>query len=97
MKKGQIYMMIAGIIILALSTLASIGIYTSLPIEKEQAELSNTEAMIHNINREIERREMDTIRASVGWTIRSLEAPKSRILFSSGSVAAMSVLIMVSL
>ena len=62
--KGQIYLMIAGMIILAISTLASIGLYTSLPIEKEQTQLSSAEAMVHNITAEIvkilEENESDT-------------------------------------
>ena len=51
--KGQIYMMIAGIIILALSTLASIGLYTSLPIEKEQSTINSISSASHNINNEL--------------------------------------------
>ena len=51
--KGQIYMMIAAMIILALSTLASIGIYTSLPVEKEQSTINSISSASHNINNEL--------------------------------------------
>ena len=52
-KKGQIYMMIAGMIILAISTIASIALHTSMPIEKKQTQLSTSEVIAHNINNEI--------------------------------------------
>lgn len=51
--KGQIYIIIAIVIIIAIGTIANIAYYSSLPVQKEQIALSDTSAMMNNINNEL--------------------------------------------
>jgi|GEM_PF-6041292 len=60
-KKGQIYLMIAGMIILAISALANIAIHTSMPIEKKQTQTSNIGAMANNLKIEISQMQSNNI------------------------------------
>ena len=53
MNKGQIYILTASIIIISITTIANIGLYSSTPVVREQSSMSNTGAIMHNINNEI--------------------------------------------
>lgn len=53
MMKGQVYILIAAIIVISLAALANIGFYNSLPVQREQTSLTSTSAIVHNINNEI--------------------------------------------
>ena len=51
--KGQIYILIAVIIVVSISALANIGFYSSMPVQREQTSLSSSNAVVNNITSEI--------------------------------------------
>ena len=53
MKRGQLYIVTAAIIIIAVTALANIGLYTSMPVQREQSSLTDTATIMHNINNEL--------------------------------------------
>ena len=63
-SKGQIYLMMAGMIILAISTLASIAIHSSMPVEQKQTQTSSIGAMAMNLKIEISQMQKNSISTS---------------------------------
>jgi len=61
MKKGQIYIVIAVMIIIAITTLANIAIHTSKKIEEKQARISNAGEMALNLKIEISKMQRNNI------------------------------------
>lgn len=51
--RGQIYILIAAMIVIAVAALADIGFYNSLPVQREQTSLGSSGAVMQNINTEI--------------------------------------------
>jgi hypothetical protein len=53
MRKGQVYILAAAVIIIAIGAIADVGMYSSLPVQKEMTSLSTSGEVMQNINSEI--------------------------------------------
>ncbi len=63
-RKGQIYLLIAGMIILAISTLANIAIHTSMPVEQKQIKTTSIGEMAMNLKIEMSMMKRNNISSS---------------------------------